>query len=220
MNNYDNCIEKYPNGNLKLEINDGKGKQYYPSGKLEYEGEFKYKRFFGEGREFYENGNLKFEGTYDDIERTYGKYYYKEGHLKCEGKYENHTLKDGKIYMFANAVKRYGDGVGTGVPIQAMNDVDRTQETPTLKYSGKLYNGFFHGEGTLYEKGIEYKGIFHHGLFKIENENGVVLYQDILTKEIFNIEDDIAKSNYHDRYIMVIIDDEDILRIIPGSDDY
>ena len=106
------------------------------------------------------------------------------------------------------------------MPIQATNDVDRAQETPTLKYSGKLYNGFFHGQGTLYENGIEYKGIFYHGLFNIKNENGIVLYQDIFTKEIFNIEDDIAKSTHHDRYIMDIIDDEDILRIIPGGDDY
>ena len=106
------------------------------------------------------------------------------------------------------------------MPIKATNDVCRVQETPTLKYCGKLYNGFFHREGTLYENGIEYKGIFYHGLIKIENKDGIVLYQDIFTKEIFNIKDDIAKSNHHDRYIMDIIDDEDILRVISGGDDY
>ena len=43
--NYDNYIEKFPNGNIKLEIENGKGKKYYPSGKLEYEGEFSIQDF-------------------------------------------------------------------------------------------------------------------------------------------------------------------------------
>ena len=52
-----NIIHKYNNLN-------GKGKEYYGHGKLEFEGDYPNGKRNGKGKEYFSNGNLKFEGEY------------------------------------------------------------------------------------------------------------------------------------------------------------
>ena len=43
---------------------NGKGKEYYDEGRLEFEGEYLNGKRNGKGKEYYDNNNLKFEGEY------------------------------------------------------------------------------------------------------------------------------------------------------------
>ena len=87
----------------------GKGKQYYPDGKLNFEGEyvngyiwngksyekesnkeFEIKDGKGKGKEYFNNGKLFFEGEYLNGERNgKGKEYNDNGKLAYEGEYLN-----------------------------------------------------------------------------------------------------------------------------------
>ena len=88
---------------------NGKGKEYYDTGILKFEGEYiNGKRWNGKGynkngliqfeiidgkgeiKEFYEDGKLKFEGEYLNGEKNgKGKEYYDNGNIKFEGEYLN-----------------------------------------------------------------------------------------------------------------------------------
>ena len=52
-------IREYINGKI-----NGKVKEYYDNGELEFEGEFINGERNGKGKEYYINGELKFEGEY------------------------------------------------------------------------------------------------------------------------------------------------------------
>ena len=43
---------------------NGKGKEYYDNGKLEFEGEYLNGERNGKGKEYYYDGKIKFEGEY------------------------------------------------------------------------------------------------------------------------------------------------------------
>ena len=64
----DNIIYDLKNGkkidNYEVEYLNGKGKEYYKSGELKFEGEYLCGRKHGKGKEYYERGKLKFEGEY------------------------------------------------------------------------------------------------------------------------------------------------------------
>ena len=75
-----------------IELNNdsnGKGKEYYNNGKLEFEVEYLNGKRNGKGKEYYENGKLKFEGEYKNDLKWNGKGYDLLGNIIYE-------LKDGK----------------------------------------------------------------------------------------------------------------------------
>ena len=89
------------NGNMKYELNNGKGKiiEYNEDGILEFEGEYLNGKRNGKGKEYYRNKQLKFEGEYLNGDRNgKGKEYYKNGKLKFEGKYLNGKKWNGNRY--------------------------------------------------------------------------------------------------------------------------
>ena len=54
---------------LKNNIN-GKGKEYYNSGELQFEGEYLNGKRNGQGKEYYKDGKIEFEGEYLDGKRN------------------------------------------------------------------------------------------------------------------------------------------------------
>ena len=87
-------------GNITYEINNGKGKikEYYTT-ELKFDGEYLYGKRNGKGKEYYLSGRLKFEGNYINGERNgKGKEYYLSGKIIFEGEYlYGHKIK-GKEY--------------------------------------------------------------------------------------------------------------------------
>ena len=88
-------------GNILYKLNNsinGKGKEYYSSGKLIFEGEYLNGKRNGKGREYARNGNLKFEGEYLND-------------LKWNGKgYNSDSLNDVEFEEFKNGkglIKEY-----------------------------------------------------------------------------------------------------------------
>jgi len=83
-----NIIYKLINGN-------GKIKEYYYDGNLEFEGEYLNGKRNGKGKEYGHNGKLRFEGEYlNDKRNGKGKEYYDNGKLKFEGEFLNDKRKE------------------------------------------------------------------------------------------------------------------------------
>jgi antitoxin component YwqK of YwqJK toxin-antitoxin module len=76
------------------EIPDGIVKQYYESGKVELESNYKESKREGAGKKYYENGKLLAEMTFRDNKIDgLAKTYYEDGTLKSEMKYKNGKLE-------------------------------------------------------------------------------------------------------------------------------
>lgn len=98
--------EYYESGQLKLEANFKDGKQngiskaYYESGQLEGEGNFKDGKAEGISKAYYESGQLKQEVNYEDDKREgLAKEYYESGELQFEGNFkDDKPVGIGKTY--------------------------------------------------------------------------------------------------------------------------
>ena len=82
---------------------NGKGKEYYSSGNLEYEGEYLNGKRHGQGREYFKNGKtLKYKGGYlNGIKSGLGIEYYKDGHIK----YDGNIWMESQLKMNKNIIK-------------------------------------------------------------------------------------------------------------------
>ena len=94
---------------------EGKGKEYYPSGKFKSDAFFVDGLLQGRSTGYYENGNLEYEENYKDDELDGPtKNYYENGQLKTELNYKNGKLdglarayhENGQLYIEEN----YKDG--------------------------------------------------------------------------------------------------------------
>ena len=89
--------EYYPSGRLKFERNfkDGKqegiAKEYYESGKLKAEGSFEDGKQEGISKEYYENGGIKFIDNYKNGQVINRKAYDEKGNLEFE---QDYTYKE------------------------------------------------------------------------------------------------------------------------------
>ncbi len=96
--------EYYPSGQLKLEANfkDDKLegiKRYYEGGKLKEEANIKDYKLEGIYKRYYESGELKEEANYkDDKLEGIGKAYYESGQLKEDAYYKNGVMISQKRY--------------------------------------------------------------------------------------------------------------------------
>ena len=79
--------EYYPNGSIKIEFNNKKGRIYNENGNLIYEGGYFHRQKYGKGKEYDNFGNLLFEGEYLNGERKIGKEYNEFGNIVYEGEY-------------------------------------------------------------------------------------------------------------------------------------
>ena len=88
----------FSNKCIEYEAN-GKGKEYYYPGEIEFEGEYLNGERNGKGKEYGRTGGLRFEGEYLKGKRNgKGKEYDYEGKLIFEGEYLNGIRIHGKIY--------------------------------------------------------------------------------------------------------------------------
>ena len=138
-------------GNLLLELNEGKGKEYYDNGKLQFEGDYingkrwngkgynyeGYEEFEiingkGKGTEYNYSGQLIFEGEYLNGKRNgKGKEYYKYGGLKFDGEYLNDTKYNGKEY----------DNYGNIILDLENGKAKEYYKYNKVKFEGQYFNG-------------------------------------------------------------------------------
>lgn len=79
---YESGIISYV-GNLKNDLPQGKGTQYFPNGQTEYKGKFKKGRYQGKGRLYNSSGRLIYEGSFADGKYNgYGVLYDSLGHTE------------------------------------------------------------------------------------------------------------------------------------------
>lgn len=121
--------EYYESGKLYIEWNykdnkkDGLVKTYYESGKLNGELNYKNGELDGSWKVYYENGALKYEHDYKNGKRNgICKEYYKNGQIKREEYYKDCDLKEDKRY--------YKDGKPSSVATYKNEN----------EYNTKLYN--------------------------------------------------------------------------------
>lgn len=148
----------------------GKGKLFYPNGKLMFDGEFYDDKICGNGVMYLDNGG-RYEGVFENnLPNGKGKYYDLYAGLRCEGDWvDGYLLGFGTIY-YLDGYKYIGDlkdnrPYGTGKLF--FNEV--------VIYDGEWANGYFNGYGeylynhqeiplspvlTLFKVGEKYKGQF------------------------------------------------------------
>ena len=155
---FDTFREQFPQLNRPLYegyfvhgMKKGEGKLYYPSGLLQYEGDFMWHDMRGVGRLYFNTDEvtqelaevghcgLEYEGYFlDNMKNGKGKLYSREGLLLADGQFKNDDLMGkGKLY--------YPNG--------------------EVHYIGDLFAGKMHGRGEFYnEKGkLIYSGEFNNG---------------------------------------------------------
>jgi len=73
------------NGNIIYELKNGNGKvkEYYYDGVLEFEGEYLNGKRHGKGKEYYHNGDLEYEGEYLNGKRNGKGFEYKKDTTIC-----------------------------------------------------------------------------------------------------------------------------------------
>ena len=91
-----NCKGFDKNGKKIYELNkeNGKIKEFYVYGKLEFNGEFLKGKINEKGKEYRYSGKLEFEGKLLKEKRYKGKQYYDHNKVEFKGEYKN-----GKKYM-------------------------------------------------------------------------------------------------------------------------
>ena len=143
---------------LKGERN-GKGKEYFFDGELEFVGEYLNGKRNGKGKEYWENNNLKFDGEYLNGKRNgKGKEYYSDYKLSFEGEY-------------LNGLKWVGIGYDAkgNINYKLNNDINgKVKEyyyDCKLKFEGEFLNGKRNGKGKEYflNGGLEFEGEYLNG---------------------------------------------------------
>lgn len=87
----------YANGNQKymgeVNANDryhGKGRAFYYSGKIAYEGEYRENKFNGIGMMYYTDGSLAFQGEFlNNMKHGIGRVFAPDGSVMYEGEFYN-----------------------------------------------------------------------------------------------------------------------------------
>ena len=94
------------NGNIIYELINGNGKvkEYYHGGKLQFEGEYLNGKRNGVGKSYYEEGEIGFIGIY--LNEEGGENVEAKGELEYEGEYLN-GKKNGKGKEYANGKLEY-----------------------------------------------------------------------------------------------------------------
>jgi antitoxin component YwqK of YwqJK toxin-antitoxin module len=175
--------EYYPNGKLKAEWNEEKGKRegiekdYYENGKLRGECNFLNGKPEGIGKEYYESGKLKNEWNFENGKREgIQKLYYESGSLEWEKNFKE-DKKEGlsKIYYESGKLKKelnfkddkleglnrdYYESGGLQLEMKYENgEVDGLvkgyYETGELEGLTNFKNGVVQGTNTVYNKNGE-----------------------------------------------------------------
>ena len=119
---------------------NGKGKEYYDWGGLEFEGEYLNGRRNGKGKEYDDLGNLEFEGEYLYGKRWEGKGYDKFGKIVYELKGGKGLIKQyefhGKMKYECEYLNREKTGKGKEYYYKG-----------TLEFEGEYLNGKRNGQG-------------------------------------------------------------------------
>ena len=164
----------------------GNGKQYWQTGKLQYDGEWMYGWKCGEGTEFYENGKAKYVGSWSRS-RYHGRgvFTYKNGDViegewiegLLEGEAFFKTREDNCVYK-----RNYKEGkviteeLISGTP-KPSPDAKRVIEFDNGRYEGEVgFTGKMHGKGVFtYTNGNVYEGCFNEG---VKQGKGVFRFAD------------------------------------------
>ena len=94
-----------------MEKKNGFGKEYYPTGEIEYEGGFLNGKRSGKGKQYYTTGIIEYEGEYlNGIINGYGKKYDYHGNFVYEGEYLDGLIKKTINYNISNYIKKK-DGI-------------------------------------------------------------------------------------------------------------
>ena len=158
-----------------------KGKEYYKTGELCFEGKYE-KGEYKMGKEYFINGQLKYKGAYEDGIFKKGKEYYFQGFLKYEGEYEGpgtEYYKKGKEYYENGRLKYANDGVHTIAYYP--DDHNKIRMTHTNRLGKEYYE-----TGELKYEG-EFKGPFREGQGKEYYETGELKYEGTWVKDKYNM---------------------------------
>ena len=186
-------------GEIKNGKCHGKGKLYFPNGKIRYEGEYLNGKRHGKGKEYNEYGDLirsgyfcegefcdktidtpEYEGTVNQRNEYhgYGKLYDKNGNLIYEGEFLN-GLYNGQGKNYLNGKIKYEGQFVNGRPNGVCKEYDKYNE---LVYYGEFTDGQYNGEGTLYKnREVFYRGEFNNDTYRIGdktyNKNHNLIYE-------------------------------------------
>ena len=159
---------------------DGYGKEFYPQGKMKYEGSYKNDKFNGEGKFWTEEGILKYKGTFVDNQKTgYGSLYYPLGHLQYKGQVTNGVYNGNGTYYFKSGLPMY---MGQFIDGRREGYGKEYSQSNIQLYEGEFKNNEYNGKGTYYyANGHRYRvGNFEdgklNGLGKQFDENGKMNY--------------------------------------------
>jgi len=147
---------------------NGKGKEYYSSGKLRFEGEYLNGKRNGKGKEYNRYGDLIFEGEYLNGKRWNGKGYNKEGKIELEIKEGNGKGKEYDYYGF-KFEGEYLNGKRNGKGKEYYDN-------GKLLFEGEYLNGERNGKGKEYDyHGLKFEGEYLNGK---RNGKGKEYYDD------------------------------------------
>jgi len=207
----------------------GKWRDYHPSGKLRYEGQFDNGVPFDVFRYYFQSGKLQTVLTYEDESVAIGKHYYENGEPMAEGKYIN-QLKEGTWITYGTggvkveegsylAGKKYGTW-RTFYPsgkiaeeVSLENDLEEGAlkvyfEDGTLKQEAFYKGGFLEGKSTFYNP--EGKEILSGAYFKSSRNGDWVYYSDSLqTKTILKYDKGILLNP---EAVELLPDDSDLYK--------
>ena len=185
LNNYRQISGRY----IVLERNHGIGKEYLNDDNiLIFEGEYKNMIRNGKGKEFYKNGKVQFEGEYLNGKRWKGTIYNYAGVKEFEiengtGRIREYTINGVVIYE-GDIINGNREGYGEeyyhgkleyqGIFMKGKREVEGTEYYPNgkIEYEGGFFNGERNGEGKQYELDgtIKYKGEFFSGIWNGKGE--------------------------------------------------
>ncbi|MEK4123453.1 AAA family ATPase [Lysinibacillus sp. FSL K6-0102] len=128
----------------------GKGKQYYPNGFLQYEGDFIWHHMQGAGKLYYPTEsptaeelargvtNLHYEGHFfEDLKHGKGKVYSRDGILEAEGQFKEDMMTGQGTLYYANGQASY---IGDLVQGKKHGRGDYYNEEGKIIYSGEFIN--------------------------------------------------------------------------------
>lgn len=195
-----------------------KGKCYYESGELRYEGEFNEKGYYKKGKVYWENGNIMYEGDFheennvndDETSLLYkkGKEYYKNGNIMYEGEYtDTCEYIKGKEYYESGELQHHNDGTNaieyykngkTHFEYDCSNCIGKAYyETGVLKYEGE----FEHYEGCRKKESFKerkFKEYWKTGKLKVYNNGKYIkeYYKNGGTHFVYDCSNRIGKAYY------------------------
>lgn len=153
--------EKYLEGNWRNGVLHGVATEYFPDGRIKYNGHYLNNKRNGYGISYHQNGNYEYDGMWqDDNYHGYGRLFLENGLLFYDGDFENHLFHNEGTVYYGITLKVYHGQFKTG---RYHGYGKSYYNSNIVEYEGFWNNDKKHGYGIFYqyhnqEKYIDYEG--------------------------------------------------------------